>query len=171
MRGDIESARRLAEDTLEHVENLSPAGFYLIHGCVTPGEVLLTLWERETSLEERAALAQNARRAVRAVQRYARIFPIGRPHALRLEGRCEALSGHPARAERAFAQSLAEATRLAMPVEQGLAHFEMGRHLPTGDPARTAHLEQARALFERTGRRYMAERAERLLAAAAAAPG
>jgi hypothetical protein len=38
-----------------------------------------------------------------------------------------------------------------MPFEQGLAHYELGRRLPEGDPARRSHLVDARAIFERLG--------------------
>jgi hypothetical protein len=34
-----------------------------------------------------------------------------------------------------------------MPYEQGLAHYEIGRHLPATDPARATHLSQAYAIF------------------------
>ena len=34
-----------------------------------------------------------------------------------------------------------------MEYEQGLAHYEIGRHLDLGDGNRAAHLEQAREIF------------------------
>jgi hypothetical protein len=38
-----------------------------------------------------------------------------------------------------------------MPYEQGLIHYELGRHCPPGDPARAAHLARAAGLFRRLG--------------------
>ncbi len=34
-----------------------------------------------------------------------------------------------------------------MPYEQGLAHYEIGRHLAVDDPARQAHLARAAEIF------------------------
>jgi len=36
-----------------------------------------------------------------------------------------------------------------MPYEQGLAHYEIGRHLDPNDPDRAVHLDAARDLFTR----------------------
>jgi hypothetical protein len=38
-----------------------------------------------------------------------------------------------------------------MPYDQGLAHFEIGRHLADGDGARLFHLDRARDLFGALG--------------------
>jgi hypothetical protein len=43
-----------------------------------------------------------------------------------------------------------------MPYDQGLAHFEIGRHLADGDGARLSHLDRARDLFDALGvRRHL----------------
>jgi hypothetical protein len=49
---------------------------------------------------------------------------------------------------------LQAAERLAMPYEQALAHYEIGRHARADDPARGAHLARARDLFTRLGTTY-----------------
>jgi hypothetical protein len=51
--------------------------------------------------------------------------------------------GHRRRALAAWNKSLRTAERLAMPYEQGRAHYELGRHLPPGHPARQEHLDRA----------------------------
>jgi tetratricopeptide (TPR) repeat protein len=162
--GDGARARAVAERTLAALVTRPPSGFHLLGGYLGTTEVLLALWERATSPEERVALGQSARRACRALRAYALFFPIARPHAHRFQGLCEALSGHPARAQRAFARSLAMAERLSMPIEQGLAHYEMGRHRVVGDPARATHLDAARGIFDRLGRTHWRERCAHLLA-------
>jgi eukaryotic-like serine/threonine-protein kinase len=164
LRGDPARARRVAEDTLAHMVDLSPTSFHLIQGYVATAEVFLALWEQATTPADRRALAHHARRSCQAMRSFARLFRIGRPHAHRFEGLAEALEGRPAHAQRAFARSLAAAIELAMPVEQGLAHYEMGRHLHAGAPGRAAHLAEARAIFERLGRHAWLERAERVAA-------
>ncbi len=40
------------------------------------------------------------------------------------------------------------------PYEEGLARYEMGRHLPPGDPARQEHLSCAREIFTRLETSY-----------------
>ena len=160
MRGDPARARRVAEETLDHLAKLSPPSFHLIQGYVATAEVLLALWEQATAPAERRALAHHAQRACEAMRDFARLFRIGRPHAHRFDGLSAALSGRPAHAQRAFARSLAAAVELAMPVEEGLAHYELGRHLRAGAPGRAAHLAEARAIFERLGRRAWLQRAQ-----------
>jgi hypothetical protein len=43
------------------------------------------------------------------------------------------------------------AHQLHMPYEQGLAHYEIGRHLPSSHPQQQEHLQQALTLFARVG--------------------
>jgi len=52
-----------------------------------------------------------------------------------------------------------------MPYEQGLAHYEIGRHLPFDDPARQDHLSQARVVFTRLEANYDLRRAQQELLA------
>jgi hypothetical protein len=49
---------------------------------------------------------------------------------------------------------VAAAERLAMPCEQGRAHYQIGRHLPVGDPAQQAHLTRAGEIFADIGALY-----------------
>ena len=82
---------------------------------------------------------------------FARVFPIGQPYLAYYEGRVAWLRGHPREARRAWRVALTAARRLTMPYEQGLIHYELGRHRAPGDPARAAHLSRAAALFHRLG--------------------
>jgi hypothetical protein len=41
-----------------------------------------------------------------------------------------------------------------MPYEEGLAHYEIGRHLLSGDPARQEHLAYAAEILARVGAAY-----------------
>jgi eukaryotic-like serine/threonine-protein kinase len=54
-----------------------------------------------------------------------------------------------------------------MPYDQARLHYEIGRHLPTDDPARGKHLEHACALFEQMGATYDLARAAEALGCAA----
>ncbi len=96
-----------------------------------------------------------------AVHAYAQgLFPIGRPHALRrLRGLVASIAGHEERARHLLTRSLAEAQRLGMPVEAARAHEELARRGTVGEAARERHLEEARAILRRLGRRGLAESA------------
>ncbi len=159
--GDRESARRAIDKTLFHLAQLRVVGFRFYRGCLATGDAIFVLWERATSARDRDALGRQARLICRKMHSYAGIYAVGRPTALRLQGLLDARTGHLARARRAFAASLAEAERLAMPFEQGLAHNDLGRHAEASDPAREPHFAAARALFDRLGHLRWLERVGR----------
>jgi tetratricopeptide (TPR) repeat protein len=163
LRGDAERARAVAERTLTWIASRASSSFNLLPSYVATAEVLFGLWEQAGDPVERGALERSARRIVQVLRRYARSFPVGRPYAHRFRGLCEALTGAPARAQRAFARSLAEAERLAMPAAEGLAHYEIGRHHAAGDPRCELHLARARESFERLGMRHWLAATQRLL--------
>jgi tetratricopeptide (TPR) repeat protein len=163
LRGDAERARSVAESTLTYIASRASSSFNLLPSYVATAEVLFGLWEQASAPAERAALERSSRRATQVLRRYARSFPIGRPYVHRFRGLCDALTGKPARAQRAFARSLAVAERLAMPTSEGLAHYEIGRHLPAADPSHGIHLARAREIFEHLGMRYWLALTQRLI--------
>ena len=110
-----------------------------------------------------ATLAAEAQKACRSLRRYARRYPIGRPRAWLYQGWYDWLSGKARKARKAWRKSLAEAQASAMPYEEGLAHYEIGRHLPAGDPARQEHLSCAVEIFTRLGAAYNLTRANEVL--------
>jgi hypothetical protein len=60
-----------------------------------------------------------------------------------LNGWREWLNGRPTSAIKSWDQSLKEAQRLRMPYDEGMTHFEIGRHLSLTDPQRSHHLDEA----------------------------
>ncbi len=129
-----------------------------LEGYAGVAEVYLTLWETSVinsqSPAERRSLVKSARQACQALRKFARVFPIGQPRAWLWQGLYDWLAGKPDKAHRAWYKSLVVAERLAMPYEQGLAHYEIGRHLTPNDPARQAHLKRAREIFTRLEATY-----------------
>jgi tetratricopeptide (TPR) repeat protein len=101
-----------------------------------------------------SARVQLARQACAALRQYARAFPIARPRAWLYQGLRAHRSGHHRRALAAWRKSLITAERLAMPCEQGRAHYQIGRHLPAGHPAQQAHLTRAGQIFTDIGALY-----------------
>jgi eukaryotic-like serine/threonine-protein kinase len=110
-------------------------------------EVAVALWQasRQHGSDDEAAARTVAQQAVRSLRRYARAFPIGQPRLLLCQGLLAWISGQPARAQRAWRQSLAAAERLGMPYDQLLAHHQLAQHGHTSE--RGHHLTRAQQLF------------------------
>lgn len=129
--------------------------------CVT--EVFLTLWEDCSSKEpeRRKLLAELARQACKALNKYAKVFPIGQSSALLWQGLCDWLAGKPNRAWKAWRNSLDAAVKFEMPYDEGLAHYEIGRHAK--EQERKEHLSSAREIFTKLDAKYDLARIEALL--------
>ena len=78
-----------------------------------------------------------------------RIYPIAKPRAWLWQGLYDWLDGKPGRARRAWQKSLAMAQKLAMPYDEALAYYEVGRHA-TGTEQET-NLTYANEIFGRLG--------------------
>jgi hypothetical protein len=95
---------------------------------------------------------------------YTRVFPIGQPRSYLCRGLTAWLSGQAYSARRFWAKSLETAEKLNMPYAQGLAHYEIGRHLSLDDTARVEHLTQASEIFTRLEATYDLRRTQDALA-------
>jgi len=98
-----------------------------------------------------------ARQACKALHNFARAYPVGQPRARLYQGWCEWLEGKPIQAFGTWQTGLGVAGQLAMPYEQGLAHYEIGRH--ASGEERQKHLSRALEIFEQLGAAYDAGRA------------
>jgi hypothetical protein len=114
----------------------------------------LALWEAQP--EAAGEWAVMGRRFGRHLQSYAGIFGIGQPVLWRCRGLLAWLERKEERAQQAWAKGLALAQQLGMRQEEGLAHYEMGRHGAAG------HLEEAIAIFRETGASYYLAQASRV---------
>ncbi len=152
-RGEQEAAQKAAEEGLRLAKRVPPASIGVSEGYTSLPEVFLALWEKGNfaSDAERQQVALEAQQACAVLNRYARVFPIARPRAYLWQGLAHWLAGRSRRARRAWRCSLEAATRLHMPYEEALAHYEIGRHLPQGDPIRQRHLDSACEIFTRLG--------------------
>jgi tetratricopeptide (TPR) repeat protein len=148
-RQDQERARLAAKHAASLIAESQPVAIYVLEGYAAITEVYLSLW----AAGDRTAV-RPARQACIALRRFARPFPFARPRAWLCRGQAAYLSGQRRRALAAWRKSLALAERLAMPYEQGRAHYELGQHLPAGHPARQAYLSRACEIFADIGARY-----------------
>jgi len=163
--GQLQAARQAADMATERIaQSLPPGSFSLLVGYAAVAEVYLRLWEETFNnaqpATERATLAKLARQACKNCQAYKRVFPIGQPRAWLYQGQYDWLAGKQRKAHKAWRKSLEAAQRLAMPYEQGLTHYQIGRHLPADHTARQAHLSRAVELFTKLEATYYLERAE-----------
>ena len=112
-------------------------------------EIYLTLWEcGQLSTTE---LRSEAAGGVKALGKYASIFPVGKPAALYWTGRLLSLRGRRKRALECWRKACGAAESLGIPIYEALAHHEIGRQLPEKDSSRELHLNRARAILESLG--------------------
>ncbi len=145
--GDAAAAWSAAEAAARLSAGSPPTMPHSLTGYASVAEVTLALWERELEAGAEAA----ARRAVRELERYARAFPLGRPRARLARGRLAWLDGRVQAARRADREALRAARGLGMPLEEALAHGQLGRHLESADGECKAHREQAERLLAKLG--------------------
>ncbi|HEY4689869.1 MAG TPA: AAA family ATPase, partial [Anaerolineae bacterium] len=150
-QGDLPAARQAADAASQIVAETRASARQLSLAFDYLAEVYIALWASESSPGDRKRFedaAQRISRALLATQRP------GQTRAWRCRGLYEWQAGRPAQAHRAWQKSLSIASGLRMPYEQAQAHYEIGRHLPTTDPARREHLRHAREIFARIGAAY-----------------
>ena len=159
-QGAHDRALQAAAQTMDLAAKSMPSSYGVLSGYANPAEVYLTLWEAGHPQPD---LDKLARKACKLARGFARVFPIGRPRALLWGGLYEWLTGNTARAHKAWQESLVAARSLEMPYDEGLAHYEIGRHAEIGDPARDEHLTRACEDFERLDAAYDLARAQEAL--------
>jgi tetratricopeptide (TPR) repeat protein len=156
--GQPRLALQMADHAAALIASVGPTVYSGLEAYAGVAEVYLGLWEHAltsgvTVLSEQSAdqLRRQAYRACQVLRRYARYFPIGRPRARLWQGLWYWLAGRSATAHSWWQKSLTAAGQLHMPYEQGLAYYEIGRHLPRSHPQQQEALRQALAIFARVG--------------------
>jgi class 3 adenylate cyclase/tetratricopeptide (TPR) repeat protein len=174
-RGEYLQAFEAVESAAERIARISSSGHELLFERSAIAQVYLNLWEEAArgglkGLRGQAAPDEEfiakcragAAKACKGLRSFSRVFPIGRPALFLWSGLHSQLSGDTAKAVAAWSKSVAFAKVLNMTYDEGLAELEIGRHLPAGDPDRSARLERAAQMFERAGAAYDLSRAQRL---------
>jgi hypothetical protein len=114
-------------------------------------------------------MKDSARQACRFFDEFANIHPCGKPRALLYRGFCDWLEGNGEKAQRAWEQSLKIGEKFGSPFEQGLIHYEIGRHLSPGEVSKQEwsgiqHLQRAIEIFTSLEATYYLERVNHALA-------
>jgi hypothetical protein len=149
--GDEDEAYRYADRALSHLLATAPVIYYMQHCTAAVAETFLSLVEakRDADRASRDALLGRARQACSCMRRFAGRFLLGRPHADVWDGLLAWIDGRSGRATRYWQRAITLSERLHTPFERGLAHLEIGRHLPSNANDRQYHLHVAAGLFER----------------------
>lgn len=156
-RGEWAAADEDAKQLLNIIKNERPTSFGLLTGYVAATDTYLNLWELQ-ALPDPQYLKRQAALACKLLKQFSQILPMGKPAQLRVQGLYAWLSGSHKQAQKLWNQSLTRAQEMHMPLDEALAKYELGRHLPAGDPDRRAYLEQAQQLFHEMGVRYFDSR-------------
>lgn len=134
-------AQDLALSALSQVRHAAPNTYNFMQTYRCLSEVFLELAEQTPTPS--AELTQAIRDMARQLQLVVATQKANRPFALILLGRAEWLSGRHRHARKMWQMVLRTATRAENAYLMGLAHLELGRHLPAGKRARVKHLKCA----------------------------
>ena len=122
-RGRAEEALDAVRRTLKLIEGLSsPPPFY----CLCGYEALATVTVEALARMPSAGAEAEAKRAVRALERYAKVYPVGRPRAELAAGHLERALGRGGKAPKRYREALARAEALEMRSEAEEARRALG---------------------------------------------
>jgi adenylate cyclase len=161
-RGEKQKALDAIEEATRRAVKMPNSSSEMILERATIAETYLRLWEMHgaeskssTGVPNNTTVVlqcrQGARKACKALGSLSRVFPIGQPFTWLSSGRCSYLEGNSAKANAAWTKSLAAAKQLQMLYAEGLAEYELGRHLQSNDQNRKARLQKAFDIFRRVG--------------------
>ncbi len=110
----------------------------------------------------------HTRNICKSLRRFARFYPIGKPHYLLAQGHYEWLTGKHRRAQNLWEKCITAAEQLKTPYEQAKAHYELGRHLSANQTTKDglgseAHLNRACQIFAELSADYDLSLAEKAL--------
>jgi serine/threonine protein kinase/tetratricopeptide (TPR) repeat protein len=162
----LQSQRELALKAAERAMSLFASSDPRIASAVAymlATEVVLELYETSGlgNTPEQKTLMNMARLCCRNLARFARVFPVCQPSVNLWEGFYVWHEGKTGRARRLWQKSLRSAMKLKMPLDCGLAHYEIGRHASGAEFAE--HLSAACKTFSELGASYQFARAEAAL--------
>lgn len=120
-----QQAQTLSDRLLEHLRASQLTLYSTLEGYAAPATVYLSL-AASASPAERPRYLKRAREALKALYRYSRIFPLGRPRQARLEGQLAELEGNLRQARKAYHEALHQAESLRLPVEIAHAMVALG---------------------------------------------
>jgi class 3 adenylate cyclase/tetratricopeptide (TPR) repeat protein len=150
-QGELERARAVAEELDARIGRSRPTSHSFFEGYAAGAEIWLALARGGASAARRRAHLGRASQSLQRLERYARIFPIGRPRAALWRGQLLLERGHVRSARRVWRRGLRGAEAMHMPFEQARLHQALAT-CPHGRPAaRDRHGADAARLLECIG--------------------
>ena len=123
---DPDRARAAAASAAESLYSERPGVVFVLDGFTGAAEAVFGSWAAGRSRSSHANKTATER-AVRKLTGYSKVFPIGRPAALRYLGRLEEQNGEDKAALAHWAEALEVAQELKMPFEEALTSMNLGR--------------------------------------------
>jgi serine/threonine protein kinase/tetratricopeptide (TPR) repeat protein len=148
---ELDAARAEADRTFVMATEGKLMLWEMFRGLSGPAEVYLDLWSRCGDRRVLADLDARLKLILRGMRGIARRAPIVGPVTLRMTGLTELLRGHAGRGVKLLRTSAAEAARLGVPIDEGIALYELGRCEALGTEERSTLLERAGTIFRNTG--------------------
>lgn len=151
--GPLDAAIESADATYTMVSKIS-AIFWERYRCLSvPAEVYLEAWKRarDTDPIEVERMRRAIKVLLRRLQAICRRMPFVLPITLRLRGVTECMEGNHRRGEKLLRKSITAAEHLHLPIEEGIAEYELVRHAILDPAERNAHRERARMIFRSLG--------------------
>jgi len=166
--GNLTSAHQLADELLRKLladkfTGYGITGYGFLEGYPSLVEVYLAVWQSEQIDIEPLKLEKKIKQALKILDHYSRVFPIGKPRALLLQGLYKSFQGHTTKAHQHWQHSLNHALAIDMTYEQGLINYTIGRY-PLSDNTESVtqlnNLKQAIVIFEELGAIWELEQAQ-----------
>ena len=119
--------------------------------------MIFELWEKALKNPAKKAEADQlkllAEKAIKLLQSFQKVFPIGQPLTPIYRGWYQWLTGKPEAAIRTLQQGLEAALKFKMPYEEGSIRLKLASYSQANLSARKRNLWQAMEIFERMGAR------------------
>jgi tetratricopeptide (TPR) repeat protein len=148
---DNDRARAAAASAGESLYSERPGVVFALDGFTGAAEATFGLWASGRSRSS-SANKSAAERGLKKLIGYSRVFPIGRPAALRYSGRFKEQAGDQSGARAEWVKALDASRDLQMPFEEALTTMNLGRL--DQDPAL---LQDAMRMFEEMGARHFVD--------------
>ena len=175
-RGERQKALEAIDEAARRALKVPNSSSEMILERATIAETYLRLWEMLLAESKSSGSGnlcaadvlrcrQGASKACKALGSLSRIFPIGGSFTLLWSALYNYMEGHSPKANAAWTKSLAAAKNLKMSYAEGLAEYELGRHLQAHDEHRKVHLQKASDIFRQVGAAYDQSKVEEALRA------
>lgn len=152
--GDDDNAEKALQETLFLINSVNLiTSLTNFNGYCAIAEVALQLLENAHSASNGQAdfvpvrLTNASRQVYDILEEHGNTFPSTKPRVLILQGLFWHLNGQPIKATDHWTRSIKISSRLGIPYDEGMAHYQLARHSESKSPAGKEHLKRAIEIF------------------------